>query len=499
MQRFDTIGALGNPLIKTPALDRLTREGTSFVSAYSPSPVCVPARCSLHYGQYPARTGLAENGPWPAGLSASVSMPDALARNGYHTASIGKCHFEPNHKAMNGFHERLTQEEARSNPEDDDYCRWLKECGGDYDEPHGMRSEMYYVPQISQHPQERHPTNWIGDRTIDYIQKHKNSDQPWFLFSSFIHPHPPFALPKPWHKLYRSPLMPDCKMPEDYKSLLCYVNHYQNRYKYRDKGFDRQFLRLMKAYYYACVSFVDFQIGRIVQTLEESGELDNTLIMFTSDHGEYLGDYGCFGKRGMHDSSARIPMIARYPKAFAAGNICKAPVSLVDLYPTSLEAAGIEKVNSPLDGESLIGVARGQSERKYVFSEFRNGNSSAYTLFAAISETHKYIWSTADRREWLFDRVTDPQETRNYAGLYLQKAPLSELRNAAFSFLQSHNRKDVIEETADGKMHWRVYPSDGWIESWRDNPEAHLLMQDHSLTPTVIPGYMGQDDYRTIR
>ena len=127
-------------------------------------------------------------------------------------------------------------------------------------EPHGMRGEMYYIPQISCLPQEHHPSQWVGDRSIDFIRENSDSERPWYLFSGFIHPHPPLAPPNPWQKLYRAPLMPLPNVPADWESLLTHINRRQNRFKYRDQGIDRNLVRSMKAHYYACVSFIDFQV-----------------------------------------------------------------------------------------------------------------------------------------------------------------------------------------------------------------------------------------------
>ncbi len=481
MQRFDTIHALGNPVIRTPNLDRLVREGTAFTAAYTPSPVCVPARCSMHYGCYPARTGVADNTAMPP--DNGDSMPGALHALGYHTAAIGKCHFTPDKTAKRGFDFRLIQEECCSDPSTDDYCRWLSERGSDCDEPHGTRGEMYYIPQISLHPAAEHPSQWIGDRTIDFLRERRGNRQSWFLFSSFIHPHPPFAPPKPWHKLYRSPSMPLPEVPGDSESLLCWINRVQNRYKYRDQGIDRQLLRNIKAYYYATISFVDFQIGRILADLEKNGELDETLIVFASDHGEYLGDYNCFGKRGMHDAAARIPLLVRGP-GFPAGERCATPASLVDLFPTFLAAAGGDPARYSLDGEDLHTLATGALEHRIVFSQFGNEPES---LHMAVSREFKYIHSAPDRREWLFDRINDPGETRNRVGLVACSEARARLRLALLNFLERHKVESAYLKR-DGVLDWREHPR--FDDAYLADPDAGLLFQDHELFPPEFPeGY----------
>jgi len=482
MQRFDTIHALGNSVIRTPNLDRLVNEGTAFSAAYSPSPVCVPARCSMHYGRYPARTGVADNVAMPP--DQGDSLPAALHTLGYHTASIGKCHFAPDKLARRGFDSRLIQEECCSDPDVDDYCRFLAERGASCDEPQGTRGEMYYIPQVSLHPAEEHPTQWIGDRTLDFLYERRGKEEPWFLFSSFIHPHPPFAPPKPWHKLYRSPSMPLPEVPADAESLLSWVNRVQNRYKYRDQGIDNQLVRNIKAYYYATISFVDYQIGRVLDELERNGELDDTLILFASDHGEYLGDYNCFGKRGMHDASARIPLLARNPERFQPGARCETAVSLVDIFPTLVRAAGSDTTKFDLDGEDLVLIARGESKRKTVFSQFSTGPTAIYM---AVDAELKYVWSGADNREFLFDRVRDPHETRNRAGLAAYAEGKAALKQSLLEFLKKTGVESAYTEE-NGRLDWRKQPP--FDAAYLRDPDAGLLFQDHEKEPPEFPsGY----------
>ena len=378
--RSDVIRQLGNPIIRTPNLDRLCREGTAFTSAYSPCPVCVPARASMHYGQYPMNTGCYENrDPMPE--DGRPSFMQALADNGYRTHGIGKCHFTPKPHDLRGFQSRERQEEGGRPPEVDEYTAFLAERGHHWlREPHGVRGEMYYVPQLSPLPADEHPTQWIGDRTLDFIRGEGASSQPWMLFSSFIHPHPPFAPPSPWHKIYRAARMPLPRVPADAESLHTYINRRQNRYKYRDQGIDQNLLRCMKAHYYACVSFIDYQVGRILAALEDAEQLDDTLILFTADHGEHLGDYNCFGKRSMHDTCARVPLLARMPSQFEAGVRCEAPVSLVDVAPTILNTSGNRGNDMQLDGCDLRAVAAGETQRDQVFIQYDCGQRAIYSI-----------------------------------------------------------------------------------------------------------------------
>jgi len=505
-QRFDTIAAAGNPHIKTPNLDRLCREGTRFSSAYTPSPVCVPARCSMHYGQYPINTGCFENN-YDMPEDGRPSVAAALTATGYRTHAIGKRHFTPDPCAPRGFQTLEKQEEIVSDVWNDDYLQYLEANGCGYAvEPYGVRGEAYYVPQLSTLPPQHHPTQWVGDRTIEWIKNHVSESEaltsdlrpptssPFFLFSSIIHPHPPFSPPTPWHKLYRGPDMPLPKMADDNESLYLYTNRIQNRYKGRDAGRDIRLHQLIKAYYWASISFVDYQVGRIFQALEETGQLDNTLIIFASDHGEFLGDYNCFGKRSFLDSAARVPMVCRLPGAFAAGAVCDTPVSLVDVMPTALAAAGVScgadtpvcesgqaEVPAPrLDGEDLAKIAAGTSDRDTVFGHYQGAEAGIYM---AVSKQWKYIWSAADNQELLFDRIKDPDELRNRAN------------NVACGAAARNMRKRLQDHIRTMPGHEQVVDADGWIVkepvTLPDDPDAGLIVQDPPCfhDRLFIPGY----------
>ncbi len=504
MQRWDTIHALGNGVIKTPNLDRLFADGVAFTNAFSPSPVCISARCSMIHGQYPMHTGCYENSCMPS--DGRDTFMDGLTRVGYRTHGIGKCHFTPDRHALRGFQTRLIQEEgglrSMEELEREDYLRYLHQKGYHHIcEPHGIRGEMYYIPQPSQLPAADHPTQWIADRSIEFLRDPNDSGRPWYLFSSFIHPHPPLTPPNPWHKLYREPMMPLPLVPEEHEALLTYANRMQNRYKYRDQGSDPHLVRLIVAYYYACISFVDYQAGRILDALENSGQRENTLIVFTSDHGEFLGRNRCYGKRSMHDPSARIPMLLSMPDRFEGGIICDRPVSLVDLAPTFLNLAGAHIDSHDLDGEDLCAVAAGSSARQYVFSQistYQDGANrrvqgraydrrirhqcshretpeqvAAFSSYMCVSREWKYFYSAPDDREFLFDKIGDPHETRNRAALPFTGDAFRTHKSALIKHLRDGG------ETAglDGNE-WRVFER----QSISDDPDTGLLVQD-SYTP----------------
>jgi len=474
-QRFDTIAALGNPIIRTPVLDRLVREGTSFTSAYTPSPMCVPARCALLYGQGPATTGCYDNvtGMPTDGRSSFV---EALSRAGYRTHCVGKTHFTPNPSALRGFQTREKQAEVASSPDDDDYLRFLHDEGFDHVcDPHGPRGETMTLPHPSQLPARLHPSNWVGDRTVAFIEE-ANVDQPWLAYASFVHPHPPWTPPNPWHRLYRPLQMPTPNVPPNHESLWTWVNRDERRAVYRDQGVDWHLLRAMKAYYYACISFIDFQVGKMMDALDRRGQLDDTLIIFLSDHGDHLGDYLTFHLGSMHDSCARIPMLLRWPGHLAPDARCDRPVTLLDVAPTVLAAAGGAH-DLELEGDDLKAIAEGHVARDAAYIQFLRAEKGIY---AVVTDDWKYAWSAGDDREFLFDRRHDPRETQNVADMPMTDDIQAELRRQ----LQTHLRS-VGEETALEGDDWNRYPH------WKlpASPIIGQRVYTHPWADLTIPGY----------
>lgn len=478
-QRFDTIGALANPHIQTPHLDRLAREGMAFTSAYTPAPECVPARCCMITGRYADKTGCGSNAEAMPSPDAVPSFMSQLAEGGYRTHGIGKCHFTPDAWAGRGFQSRDTSEEIAEDPDRDAYLQHLTEKGyGHVLEPHGARGEMYYIPQPSQLPAELHHSHWTGDRAIDFIDAQRRAEQPWYLYCGFIHPHPPFAPPGPWHKLYRAPDMPLPYLPDNAEELLCYINRYQNRYKYRDRGLDLNLIRCIRAYYFACISFIDYQVGRILEALEASGQLDNTLIVYSADHGELLGDFGSFGKRSFHDASLRVPLLARLPGSFAAGKRCQTPASLVDLMPTFLTAAGMD-VPAEADGVDLAALARGEPTDRTVFFHYGSGENA---ILGGLNQQWKYAWSSPDQRDYLFDRNCVP-EACNAADKLTTNADAQALKTAVLQRASEHvfSRTCLNDAGAWKAQEVKYIPAD---------PDEGLLFQDPpKAKPVLPPGY----------
>ena len=449
--RADALGCYGNTIVRTPAIDRLAAEGTVFDSAYTPSPVCVPSRASLISGNEPQTNECFEN-TWA--MPDTPTFMDDFTNAGYRTHGVGKMHFMPEGRAMRGFQTRDHGEEFGT-CDDDDYLAYLAANGyGQVEKPHGLRDEMYYIPQLSPVPEEHHFSHWVADKSIDFIDS--TGDQPFMLWSSFIAPHPPFAPPSPWHRLLEPSLMPDPHEPIGGDGLLTVYNTLQSRYKYRDGGRDRRLWQLIRAYYWSSVSYLDTQVDRILRHLEETGRRENTIVLLTADHGEFLGDYGTFGKRSFLDSAARIPMIVSGP-GFAPERR-SAPVSITDVRPTLTEAAGI-------DIEAVDGVALQHSEPdRIVFGQYQQGDLG---LYAVITSQWKYMWSAPDAREYLLDREHDRQETRNLAYNTRVRQTLEELRAIAVGHFTDLEGLNLDSASGNVRLGLGEPPSDDRLRALR--------------------------------
>ena len=344
----------------------------------------------------------------------------ALNEVGYQTHGVGKMHFVAS-KGDWEFQSRDTAEELLGEANRDDYREFLKASGfGHVLDPHGLRSEYYYLPQPSQLPDHLHNNSWVADRSIHFL-KTRDSSKPFFLWSSFIKPHPPFESPIPWSRLYRMHEMEEPFMPENFEEKQNFWNKVQNRYKYRDAGYDGNLARIIKAAYYSAISHVDYHLGRILDSL--GPEIDNTLIVFSSDHGEMLGDYGCYGKRSMLDASVRAPLIARFPKVFPKNSVYSYSTTLLDLFPTFLKAAGGATETYDVEGMPLQSLLKDEPKDRFVHSQY---SQNRLGLYMSCNRRWKYIYSAADDKEWLFE---NGDERKNLASEEDYSDTLARLRS----------------------------------------------------------------------
>jgi arylsulfatase A-like enzyme len=472
--RADALGCYGNGTTSTPALDSLAAGGTIYDSAFTPCPVCVPARSSFITGLEPQHGDCYEN---EMAMCQASTFMDELSVRGYRAHGVGKMHFTPDAAAMRGFQTRDTGEEAMGRDEDD-YLAFVAHSGFDFVEhPHGLRDEMYYIPQLSPVPEPLHHSHWVADRSIDFLRE-QTADRPFLLWSSFIAPHPPFAPPSPWHRRFEPSTMTDPFIPSASEDLLTVYNRLQNRYKYRDGGQDRRLNQLLKAYYFASVSYLDSQVARILKALEDSGLRESTTVIVTADHGEFLGDYGSYGKRSFLDPSARVPLIVNGPGFEATRR--PEPVTLLDVYPTVLEIAGADE---PLrDGRPLQAIP----ENRPVFGQYQEGELG---LYAVITDRWKYIWSAFDQREFLLDRVRDPEETMNLAYNVRRREDLLSMRALALAHFDDLRGADLDARASNSGLRLGQRPSPEAIRALEalglDRDASTLVVRGGAWTPAA--------------
>lgn len=483
-QHWTTLGVL-NPKIKTPNLDRLAAMGTNFTRAYCPNPTCTPTRASIITGMYPAT-----HGAYTLGTKLDESTPTLgqhLSKLGYHSTLVGKAHFQPlastedcvsvesyptlrdldfwrsfneEHTPWYGFdHVELTRNHADEGHAGQHYGIWLEEQGlsnwreyfhigndgvnfsgsdGAKAPPHvdgpgyGWRKDMVW-----QLPEDKHYTAWTGQRTIAAIEQAHQNDVPFFVWSSYHDPHPPYCVPEPWASMYDPEDMeighfvdgefddmpePHQLTRQDDNGFDEYnVDGFGNHGYHKHSGVSDEDLRRAQAIYYGMISFMDHWIGQTLDCLENLGILDNTLIVFTSDHGHFLGQHGLVAKGPFHyEDVIRVPFIAAFGNQIPQGQTCEHLQSLVDLAPTFIDAAQqtsdeADKLPLAMQGLSQLNAWQTQREpgRDHAIIENHHNASDAVHLRTLV--TDRYKLTVYRGRPWgeLFDLEDDPNELKN--------------------------------------------------------------------------------------
>jgi len=400
-------GCYGNPLVQTPNLDRLAARGVRFTNAYTNCPICVPCRASFATGRYVHQIGYWDNAfPYEGAVPA---WGHRLQEAGHRVESIGKLHyrraededgFTEKHDAMyvaEGIGELISC--IREDPP------LRKGRGGILNAGPGDSAYLRYDARIADQAAE-----WLADRAANP----PSNGEPWVLFTSFVNPHPPFTAPPELYARYAAEALPlpvawqQTEWP-DQPAL-----DRMRRYFGWEEGFTDAEIRNAVATYYALCTYVDQKIGQVLTALEESGLAEQTRVIYTSDHGAMLGAHGLWGKFTMYEQSAAIPFLMAGPD-LPVGKVVNTPISLVDCFPTILEAVGAEPTaaDSDLPGESLWAIAQAPDRDRLVFSEYhaagtRNG------VYMVTDGHFKYI-SYLHEPPQLFDLRNDPEERVNLA------------------------------------------------------------------------------------
>lgn len=457
-QHANTIHALGNSIIQTPNLDRMVRQGVSFDRAYCANPVCSPSRSSILTGQYPSAHGC-----WNIGVTLpkeKVTLSETLSKQGYRTALFGKTHFQPV-LSKGGF-------ESPPNVFDRDFWRdWdgpyygfdkvqmvhghadeLSSQGmhfGAWLEDKGIDTSKYFGPRGTHRegswdlPEEYHYTRWTADQTISFLEfgnTRQNANKPFFVWCSFQDPHDSYLAPEPWASKYDPEQIPSFNQKEgemEDKTILhqCAIKNEWDALGVNSTGdpFDsdkvvqclgwttdqigEQRAKQWVATYYGMVSLIDHHIGRVLKTLDDQQLTDNTIVIFTTDHGDYLGNHGIWLKGPLHyEDVIRLPFIVKWPNKMPGGVRSESLISLVDIAPTLLDICEIPDV-MPYQGISQINtwLQPNQSERDWCLVE--NRAEDQIYVKTLVTERYKLNVHLHSGEGELYDLKNDPHEFRN--------------------------------------------------------------------------------------
>jgi len=414
----NAMGCYDHALVKTPNLDRLAARGVRFNRTYCQFPLCGPSRNSLLTGLYPNSTGILRNSQiFRQTIPSHQSLPQAFRLAGYFASRIGKLyHYNvPKSVGTNG-HDDPGSWELELNPAG---CDRLEE------EPHifslrpgqfGGTLSWYASPKPDQYHTDgllAADAEWVLERCA------KRKDRPFFLAVGFYRPHTPYVSPKPYFDRYPEEAMPVVQgVKEDQADMPAPA---LGSYKKEQEKLTDDLRRQCVQAYYASITFMDAQVGHVLDALERLGLADNTIVVFTSDHGYHLGEHGLWQKMSVFEESARVPMIIAAPNQARQGTVVQTPVGLIDLYPTLTELCGV-KAPKTLQGQSLVPMLKDPKiqGRGWTLSQVtrnrpvkRGGRFFGYSL--RTERWRLTEWDSGKEGRELYDHHTDPRELTNLA------------------------------------------------------------------------------------
>lgn len=400
------VGCYGNPVVRTPNLDALAANGTRFAHAYTPTPICVPTRASFATGRYAHTIGSWDNAKPYTGAEAP-SWGHRLVEQGHPVTTVGKLHYRAVDDPSGFPDQRLPMHVL------DGIGDLYGLLRGDMPVRHASRQQV--LDARAGDSEYIRYDRAIAQESARFLREEAiGRNKPWALFTSFVTPHLPLIAPEQYINLY--PLdslpLPIQGAPEEWPHHPALDAH--RRFQALDKPFNERTVRNAMAAYYGMVTFLDEQIGLVLHALDEAGLREETRIVYTSDHGEMLGEHGLWWKSSMYDASVGIPLILAGPDV-PAGKVVNTNVSLVDCFPTIVEAVGAEFMpeDAELPGESLWRLAQEDDRARTVFSEYHTVFATS-ARYMVRNEQYKYV-HYVDYAPQLFDLLDDPNELRDLA------------------------------------------------------------------------------------
>ncbi len=423
-QRATSIGVYGDPNVRTPALDAFAHQGARFDAAVSNTPVCCPHRACLQTGLYSHHHGVVSNG---VRFTRKVrGLAEQFREAGYVTGYAGKWHIPPGYGSEDtqplGFPKEALRNLVR---------------GGEGARPHHVRTggRELYIPTV------------LADETIRFIEQQGKQSAPWVFFLSWLPPHAPYAAPAEYRQRYERPLQLPPNVPP---------------------GLPQDFTRKVMPDYYGMVESLDFEFKRILDALDRSGASQDTIVCYSSDHGDMLGSHGYTAKRWPYEESARVPFLIRYPRAIRPGQVISAPFSTVDVYPTLAGLAGLKPPPGidGLDYSSLLTGKGSKPPRDYAFLQMMY----AYVPWPGwrAIRTQEYTYARTVKGPWLlYHTAKDPFQTRNLVEERSARALLDEMDKRLAA---------LMKETGDS---WEYQAATGdyrlWLTGGRKQQEGQYL------------------------
>jgi len=436
--RIDCLGAYGNPDLRTPHIDALAADAIRYTNSFCPFPVCTPSRYSMLSGRY-----VHQHRGWDNHCTLGpgiATFPLILKTAGYRTKAVGKMHFTPTYLDV-GFEEMILAEQDGPGRWDDDYHRALREAGlvdrNDLEDQlseyrKNARPEYWemFGALVSNLPEEYSSSRWIGDRAVETVETWGDSGN--LLMAGFIKPHHPFDPPASFCNLYDPSAL--TMLPGWTEECFAHDLELHKGYFPHEKLTETA-LRRVTAYYYATIAQIDEEVGRIIGVLKRKRLYDNTLIVYTSDHGEYLGFHHLLLKGNhMYDPLMKVPLIIKYPGNRDRGTVSSALVNNINLAPTILGQAGC-RIPEEMIGLNLTDISR---EREIIFAEASKGRRVMVRM-----KTRKLLLSQGRGRSLFFDLEQDPYETNN-----LYEDPTRQEEIAALTkILESWRSFDALPDT----------------------------------------------------
>ncbi|MDK0710213.1 arylsulfatase [Clostridium perfringens] len=420
--RGDCLGVNGNEFVETPNLDMMATGGYNFENAYTAVPSCIASRAAI-------LTGMSQKSHGRVGYEDGVSwnyentIASEFSKAGYHTQCIGKMHVYPE-RNLCGFHNimlhdgylhfaRNKEGKASTQIEQcDDYLKWFREKKGHNVDLIDIGLDCNsWVSRPWGYEENLHPTNWVVNESIDFLRR-RDPSKPFFLNMSFVRPHSPLDPPKFYFDMYKDEDLPEPLMGD-------WANKKDEENRGKDincvKGIiNKKALKRAKAAYYGSITNIDHQIGRFLIALSEYGELNNTIFLFVSDHGDMMGDHNWFRKGIPYEGSSRVPFFIYDPGNLLKGKKGKVfdeVLELRDIMPTLLDFANISIPDS-VEGLSLKDLIeeRDSTWRDYIHGEHSFGEDSNHYI---VTKRDKFLWFSQRGEEQYFDLEKDPKELTN--------------------------------------------------------------------------------------